>query len=295
MDPKAQQLHLRADSLAGEFQRGGETSYIDETIKLDREALELHPPGHPERTISLTWLAIHFNDCYNQLGSIWDLEEAIVLDRDALDLHPHGHPCLVEQPCKPSLRSVPPGWGPPWTSMRPFDREALDLRPKGHPDQSTSLNNHAVDLSIRYEQVGVMEDLDEAIALSHEALDLCPKGHPDRSMSLSNLATRLSIRYQQLSLATHLSTRYKQLGVVGDLEEAIALGRQALELRPEGHPNRSTSLNNVAADLSARYKQLGGTEDLDEAIAISAEKPSSSPEMTPRLVNIIRQSCKPSL
>ncbi|KAG6369248.1 hypothetical protein JVT61DRAFT_15554 [Boletus reticuloceps] len=180
------------------------------------------------------------------------------------------------------------------------EEDGSDSVRQGDLDQSTSLNNLAVDLSIRYEQVRVMEDLDEAIALSREALDLCPEGHPDRSMSLSNLATRLSIRSSssgswrtstrlllsarkplaftresaligrhRWTVATYLSTRYKQLGVVEDLEEA--LGRETLKLRPEGHPNRSTSLNNVAPDLSARYKQLGGTEDLDEAIALGRE------------------------
>ncbi|KAF8132859.1 hypothetical protein EV363DRAFT_79282 [Boletus edulis] len=57
----------------------------------------------------------------------------------------------------------------------------------------------------------------------------------------------------------------------GRVVEDLALGRETIELRPEGHPNRSTSLNNVAADLSARYKRLGGAEDLDEAIALGRE------------------------
>jgi hypothetical protein len=62
-----------------------------------------------------------------------------------------------------------------------LDREALDLRPTGHPLRSSCLNNLAADLSTRYGQLGVIEDL---LVLDREALDLRPQGHPDRSISL---------------------------------------------------------------------------------------------------------------
>ena len=74
-------------------------------------------------------------------------------------------------------------------------------------------------------------------------------------------------------LALHLSARYYQLGARGDLEEAIqvVLNREALRLRPQGHPDRSLSLNNLADRLSSRYEQLGAMEDLAEAL-FSTEK-----------------------
>ena len=56
-----------------------------------------------------------------------------------------------------------------------------------------------------------------------------------------------------------------------DLDEAIVLDREALSLRPEGHPDRSQSLNNLAIRLSTRYKQLGAMQDLDEAIVLDRE------------------------
>ena len=77
-------------------------------------------------------------------------------------------------------------------------------------------------------------------------------------MSLNNLAANLSIQYEQL-------------GTTQDLDEAIFLGREALDLRPQGHPDWSMFLINFAVHLSTRYKQLGAMEDLGEAI-ISWEK-----------------------
>ena len=302
-----EQLHSRAESLSAKFEQGGGTSYIDEAINLYREALELTPPFHPKRPVSLTRLAMELSDRYDQLGGTRDLEEAIVVAQEALQLCPAGHPdrpislntlavCLITRYNQ-------------FGSMEDLGeaivlvREALDLRPHGHPLRSSSLNNLAYHLSTRYDQLGVIEDLDEAIVLVREALDLRPKGHPLRFSSLNNLAVDLYTRYKQLgamqdldeaivldrealdllpqghpdrsmslnNLAIRLSTRYDQLGVMEDVDEAIVLGREALDLRPQGHPDRSMSLNNLAADLSTRYNQLGSIEDLGEAIVLDRE------------------------
>ena len=80
-----EQLHSRAKSLVAKFKQGGGSGYINEAIVLNREALELCPPG-------LIWLANHLNDRYGQLGATGDLEGAIVLDGEALDHIPQGHP-----------------------------------------------------------------------------------------------------------------------------------------------------------------------------------------------------------
>jgi tetratricopeptide (TPR) repeat protein/CHAT domain-containing protein len=265
-------LHLRAGSLSAKIEQGGGTTYIDEAINLYREALELTPPGHPKRPVSLTRLASDLSDRYNQLGATRDLEEAIVVAQEALDLCPAGHPdrsmslnvlavCLTARYDRLGAMEDLDG-------AIVLDREALDLRPQGDPGRSTSLNNLAVDLSARYDQLGAMQDLDEAISLDQEALSLRPQGHSLRSSSLNNLAN-------------HLSTRYNQLGAIQDLDEAIVLDREALDLRPQGHPLRSSSLNNLATHLSARYDRLGAMEDLSEAIVLDREALDLRPQGHP--------------
>ena len=75
-----------------------------------------------------------------------------------------------------------------------------------------------------------------------------------------------------------------------DIEEAIFLDREALALRPQGHPNRSSSLINLAADLSTRYNQLGTVQDLDGAIILDREalnlRPQGHPDRTMSLNNL---------
>jgi hypothetical protein len=51
-----------------------------------------------------------------------------------------------------------------------------------------------------------------------------------------------------------------------DLEEAIIFHCDALVLCPSGHPNRSSSLNNLAGAIGTRFEQTGQMQDLEEAI-----------------------------
>ena len=307
MIPPVEQLHSRAGSLAAKFQQGGGTSYIEEAIALDREALELCPPGHPKRSVALTELACHLSVRYGQLGVTRDIHEAIALDREVLDLSPHGHrdrsTALNNLAVYLFTRYKQLGAMEDLDEAIVLDREALNLRPQGHPHWSMSSNNLAIRLSARYNQLGTMEDLDEAIVLNREALNLRPQGHPHRSMSLNCLASDLFARYNQLgerqdldegivldrealnlrpqghpdrsmsltNLAASLSTRYKQLEAMEDLDEAIVLNREALDLYSQGHPDRSMSLNNLAFHLSTRYNQLGTMQDLDEATVLGRE------------------------
>ncbi|KAF8438609.1 hypothetical protein L210DRAFT_3504968 [Boletus edulis BED1] len=93
-----------------------------------------------------------------------------------------------------------------------LDREALELHRRTSQPVSV-VEQHCVCLSTRYKQLGVMEDLDEAIAHARQSLDLRPKGHPHRFMSLISLAVCIYTRYMRLG---------KEMPVkVEELEQAI--------------------------------------------------------------------------
>ena len=306
-----------AEARFAEFEREGRTSYIDEAVNVGNEALDLCPPGHHERAVASSSLAIYLHARYQRFKRTEDIDEAIVLDREVLGLWPEGHPdrstSLNNLAADLSTRYKQLGAMQDLDEAIVLTREALGFRPEGHPNRPSSLNILAVHLSTRYKQLGAVQDLDEAIVLTREALGLWPEGHPDRSTSLNNLAAELSIRYKQLGamqdldeaifltrealgfrpeghpdrpsslniLAIHLSTRYKQLGTVQDIDEAIVLTREALGLWPEGHADRFSSLNNLAAELSIRYKRLGAMQDLSEAIVLNREVLGLWPEGHP--------------
>jgi len=61
---------------------------------------------------------------------------------------------------------------------------------------------------------------------------------------------------------------------------SISLHRGVLELFPAGHPNRSTSLNNLARSLTTSFDKSGEQVDLDEVISLqpNALLPAGHPD-----------------
>jgi hypothetical protein len=58
------------------------------------------------------------------------------------------------------------------------------------------------------------------------------------------------------------------LGQHADLDQAMLLHGQALELRPSGHPNRSVSLDNLANTFQMRFEQSGQLGDLNQVVML---------------------------
>jgi hypothetical protein len=182
-------------------------------------------------------------------------------------------------------------------------RQSLDLQPPGYHRRSASLNNLANALLTRFEQLGDLDSLSDAVKLHRQALELRPTGHPHHSMSLNNLATAMHTQFEHLgdldslaeavelhrraldlyppghphrymslnNLATSVQTRFEHLGDVASLAEAVDLHRQALSLCPPGHPHRSASLSNLASALQARHFQYGHRDSGAEAVELNRQ------------------------
>ena len=177
------------------------------------------------------------------------------------------------------------------------------------------LRDLSIALYVRFEQLGGIEYLEEAIThfrqlerFNHYAI-----GDYNRSTTLNSLAIAVQTRFKQLgrmkdleeaitcyrqalallphghpnhplfliNLGYTMSTRFEQLGRMEDLAEAITCHRQALALLPHGHPNRSDSLNNFSIAVFIRFKQLGRMEDLEEAIACYRQALTLQPHAYP--------------
>ncbi|KAG1829956.1 TPR-like protein [Suillus variegatus] len=77
---------------------------------------------------------------------------------------------------------------------------------------------------------------------------------------------------------------------MSDLDESIELDRDALLLRPPGHSDRSSSLNNLALSLRDRFRQRGIMSDLDESIELHRDAlllcPPDHPDRSSSLSNL---------
>ncbi|KAG8902951.1 hypothetical protein FRB99_003919 [Tulasnella sp. 403] len=152
---------------------------------------------------------------------------------------------------------------------------------------------------VRFEAVGNVADLEDAILLWTKLLPSLSKGEPLRPIVLHNLGTALQKRYHRKgndfgdveraiqcleeaialqhddnpdhprtldTLASALRTRDKISQGVHDLEAAIRYQREALAMAIGDHPDRPGILNNLGASLSTRYMRTEDVRDLEEAI-----------------------------
>ena len=315
-----------ASALWTQFKHSGKKNDLDESISLNRQALELRLPPHPDRSTSLNNLANALWTHFIQEGHQNDLDESISLNRQALELRPLFHPDRSM-----SLSNLANAL---WTQFKTSGqknnldesislyRQALELCPPPHPDRSTSLNNLANALQAKFMQEGQQNDVDESISLNRQALELRPLPHSDHSTSLNSLASALWIRFKKgdqkkdldeciflnrqalelcppshpgrsaslNNLAHALWTHFKQGGQKSDLYESISLNRQALELRPPPHPDQSTSLNNLAIALETQFKEEGQQNHLEESISLNRQalelRPPPHPDRSTSLNNL---------
>lgn len=87
-------------------------------------------------------------------------------------------------------------------------------------------------------------------------MDLHPPGNPERSICLIELSDRLY-------------DRFRREHSLSDLEEAIALSREALELCPVDHPERPSTMYKLARCVLDQFNRQYRASDLEEAITLS--------------------------
>jgi tetratricopeptide (TPR) repeat protein len=131
---------------------------------------------------------------------------------------------------------------------------AHPLASKSLPDLS-SLANLASALTGRFEQLGVVDHLTEAIKLHRRALQLSPSDRPLREARLS-------------SLAIALRTSFERQGNLDTLAEAVQLHHEALRRRSIGHPFRAQSLFALEVCLLIKGADLF---DFDRGITLMSE------------------------
>ncbi|KAF4331600.1 tetratricopeptide-like helical [Fusarium beomiforme] len=74
-----------------------------------------------------------------------------------------------------------------------------------------------------------------------------------------------------------LERRYEQTGEMAELEEAIQIARQAVNLTPTSHPDHADRLSNLGNKVKRRYERTGEMAELEEAIQIARQAVDLAP------------------
>ena len=90
-----------------------------------------------------------------------------------------------------------------------------------------------------------------------------------RGRRLTSRLKTIQISQRLNNLGNKLKSRHEHTGKMEDLEEAIRVARQAVDVTPEGHPDLAAMLNNLGNKLGRRYERTGKMEGLEEAIRVS--------------------------
>ncbi|KAG8857702.1 hypothetical protein FRB91_011017 [Serendipita sp. 411] len=190
---------------------------------------------------------------------------------------------------------------------------AANLTPDDHPEKPRRLSNLGSSLGARFQHLGNINDIDEAVSHLQTAVILTPDGHPDMPSRLYNLGTSFLARFQRLgnlddidnailrlraavsltpdvhpekpsqltNLGSSLRARFQRLGNVDDIDNAIAQHQAAVDLTPDGHPDKPELLSNLENSLHARFERLGGIDPVDHAIVQHQETVSHTPDDHP--------------
>ncbi|KAF6751853.1 CHAT domain-containing protein [Ephemerocybe angulata] len=116
----------------------------------------------------------------------------------------------------------------------------------------------------RYERMGELSDISEAIAAQQKAVDLIPRGHADLPAHLSNLGCSLT-------------RRFERTGELSDIAEAIAVQQKAMDLTPEGYTNLPNQLTNLGASFTCRFERTGELSDIVNAVAVQQKAVDITP------------------
>ncbi|KAI6137776.1 hypothetical protein EDD17DRAFT_1771229 [Pisolithus thermaeus] len=262
-----------ARGLRKRFLQNTATGDLEESIALLRPALELCPIGHPDRSSALHELALCLSHRHDEHGVANDLKEAILHGRAALKFCPPGHPdrgiILYSHACDL------------WKKFQFRNQAASVVRLISRVDLASSLFDLSRRLWDRFRKHLMVTNLDSAICLATHALEL---RLPPEDVSVTGWVQRLSSGANSdeffmpgravdnlCALANYHRARFQTLHDIVDLNEAITFYRHTLQFCPSGHPNRASSIHDLAQSLADRFRKQSTAADLDEAIALQQE------------------------
>ncbi|KAJ7627288.1 CHAT domain-containing protein [Roridomyces roridus] len=246
-----------------EFRENAEN--LDQAIQHFTRALSSRPLSHPERAMTLCYLAHDLQARFHRRNDDADIDAAIEYYRAAArDPSAPVTPAFLKElvislRLRFEQRRDPHDIDEAIVIMRQF----LDAHPAPHLRRITYLGDLAFLLKLRLEDSSGRDDnsdIDTVINLRREAVALQGSTHPDGSTTLTELGAALRARFE-----IRRST--------DDLEDAIQCHRDGLA-SSSSHSDRLRALTNLATAVKIRFETQGNVDDLDEIIQLWREEAS---------------------
>ena len=265
-------LHNLGTLLDGKYSITGDLEHLEEAIRVTRRAVTVTPEDFVDRVSGLNVLAVMLSDRHVKTGSFADLEEVAEISKQLRRID-ESQQLYTNRARTDTLRG---GFLDLYTwSNRPSDSDHVDQirqkmvdAPRDELEQFFWYGRLANALRDRYEEKGLVSDLEEAVRLGRDIVARVPDSFAHRAVLL-------------LDSSLSLNWRYERFGTVADLDEAITVGREAVSAVAQDHPLRSMWLSALSCYLQSQFLRLGRTEDLEEAIQLGRDAVSSIDEDGP--------------
>ncbi|KAL9570253.1 hypothetical protein ACKAV7_005761 [Fusarium commune] len=278
---------------------------LEEAMKLERKAIEASPSDSMDRQRFSYWLALQLGDYFYHIRNLDDADEAIGLIKSSLEKFPDESPIKAAHMAnlgillkeKYSVLGVEDDFGSGCESLE----TAIASSPEDQNTIATWLEKLADFILEKVDDKRLEADLEESVSYARTALEVTPSDCPSSYIQLYNLGSMLLKRFS------------RNQEDVSDLNQGIALLREALtsisSTNPEiesilshlasaldtrhdklrkaiavmGNPfvERPTSISTLAALLKKRFRAGGSLDDMIEAILISQKTLESMPEDSP--------------
>ncbi|KAF9463915.1 CHAT domain-containing protein [Collybia nuda] len=258
-DPnKLSYINNYAQAMVLHFENFGNTESLDIAMESYEKIVADTPNEHTSKALRLSNLGVVQMAIFKQNGKIPDLQKAILTSQAAVDqalasglnqftyLGNLANALLAHwQYIGNNIESLD-------QTIR-IEQKIVDDIPDGHLDKPKHLSNLGNALSIRYEALGEVFDLNNGLYYQLKAIEEVPIGHSQRPLHLNNLGKSFKQRF----------TRKCKLE---DLKTAINLFQEAVELTPNDHINKKKYLYNLALAFIASFNFTNDIQDLEISI-----------------------------
>ncbi|KAJ3531711.1 hypothetical protein NMY22_g8039 [Coprinellus aureogranulatus] len=270
-------LDCLGESLFARFKRTSNLCDLNEAISTDRKAVELTPEGHIDAPLRLCNLGNSLRTRFVRTGGIQDIDEAILSERDrallerkALELMPDGHADLPIRLANLgdslSVQFERTGNIEHLNEAILLEKKALELTPDNHPNLPIRLSNLGRSLLSQFKHSGSVGYLDEAILSQRRAVELAPVGSTNLPHWLWTLGQSLSARFLHVRNSSNFSKAEINLCDSHDIDEAIAVTEEAVQLSPNGHTILPQYIYFLGHHFHSRSALPGFEEDIATCI-----------------------------
>jgi tetratricopeptide (TPR) repeat protein len=252
---------------------------VDQSVRLAETVFSIAEPGAEQRISALSNLNTILRGWYNQTRDVQYIRRAITASEQAIEAiqgdSPHRAMLL-------DLLAISLG-------MLFEDTHDLDIAEHALVTAESAVvtakrsgdvkgatlgsNTMARILGRRFEQTGMVADLDRAVNVLTERSPPSPQGDAENYV--------VGLGY----LATLLGIRFEQQGDMTDLNASIRNVETVLQLMPGNHPDRPVQLYNGANRLAERAQHTGRVRDLNDAIAYGKQTLYLAPRNHPEWAN----------